>query len=80
MYNPGEIKEFCPESSYLRLSSNLFMNVMQKPRPDLAYGTVPGASRSDARFFLVFTCIWQGDVAKILEVPGATCNVNLSRE
>ena len=35
MYNPGEVKGFCPKSCYLRPSSNFFMNVMQKPGPDL---------------------------------------------
>ena len=28
-YNPGKLKRLCPESSYLRPSSNLLMNVMQ---------------------------------------------------
>ena len=40
--NPGEIKGFCSKSCYLRSSSNLFMNVMQEPGPDLTYGAVPG--------------------------------------
>ena len=30
--------------------------------------------------FLVFTYIWQEDVAKIPYVPGALCNVNPDRE
>ena len=29
MYNPGEIKGFCPENCFLRPSSNPFMNAMQ---------------------------------------------------
>ena len=65
MLNPGEIKNFCPKSCYLRPLSNLFMNVMQEPGPDLRYGTVPGALRSDGKTFLLVTYIWQEDVAKI---------------
>ena len=51
------------------------MNVMQYPGLDLPYGTVPGA-RAQTVTFLVFTCIWQKDVAKIPKVPGAPRNVN----
>ena len=29
-----------------------------------------------ARLFLVFTYIWQEDLAKISKVPGTPCNVN----
>ena len=43
MYNPDEIKDFCFKSFCLWLSSNLFMNVMQWPEPDLPYGREPGA-------------------------------------
>ena len=32
------------------------------------------------RLFLVFTYIWQEDVAKISKVPGAPRNVNPARE
>ena len=47
---------------------------------DLPYGTVPETLRSDGRtFFLVFTYIWQEDVAKILKVPRAPHNVNLAQ-
>ena len=35
---------------------------------------------SDSRTFLVFTYIWQEDVAKILQVPEAPRNVNPARE
>ena len=65
MYNLGEIKGFCPESCYLRLSSNLVLNEMQQPEPDLPYGTVPEPRAQMARLFLVFIYIWQEDVAKI---------------
>ena len=40
------------------------------------YGTVPGPPAQMVRLFLVFTYIWQEDVAKIPKVPGAPCNVN----
>ena len=76
MYNPGKIKGFSPKSCYLRSSSSLFINVMQQPGWDLSYGTVPEAPRSDGKNFLVFTYIWQEDVAKIPKVPGALHNKN----
>ena len=38
---------------------------------------VPGALRSDGKtLFLVYTYVWQEDVAKISKVPGAPRNVN----
>ena len=37
----------------------------------------PGALRSDGKtLFLVYTYVWQEDVAKIFKVPGAPRNVN----
>ena len=45
------------------------MNVMQQPGPHLFYGTVPGPRAQMVRLFLVFTYIWQEDVAKIPKVP-----------
>ena len=36
------------------------------------------APRSDGKTFLVFTYIWQEDVANIPKVPAAPCNVNRS--
>ena len=76
MCNPGEIKGFCSKSGYLRPSSNLFVNVMQKPGADLPYGSrVPGAPLSDGKIFLVFTFIWPEDFAKVSEVPGAPRNI-----
>ena len=39
------------------------------------------APRSDGEiFFLIFTYIWQEDVAKIPKVPGAQCDVNPARQ
>ena len=38
-----------------------------------------GALRSDSESFIVFTHIWQKDVAKISEVPRAVRNVNPAR-
>ena len=38
------------------------------------------ARRADGETFLVFTYIWQEDVAKISKVPGAPRNVNPVRE
>ena len=37
---------------------------------------MPGPRVQMVRLFLVFTYIWQEDVAKITKVPGATRNVN----
>ena len=51
MYNPGEINGFCLKSCYLRLLSDLFMNVMQQPEPDLLYSTDPRVPRSDGKTF-----------------------------
>ena len=57
------------------------MNVKQLPGPDLPWGTVPGAPRSDGKiFFGLFTYIWQEDVAIIPKIPGAPRNVNPARE
>ena len=80
MFNPGEIKGFCPKSCYLKPSSNLVLNVMQPPGPDLQYGSVPRAPHSDGKTFLVFSCIWLEDVAKISKAPGAQRNVNSARK
>ena len=71
MYNPGEAKGFYLKSFYLRPLSNLFMNVVQLPVPDLPLGTVPETPRSDGKIFCLFTYIWQEDVAIIPKVPGA---------
>ena len=80
MYYPAEIKGFYFKSCYLGLSSNLFKNVMQQPGRDLPNGAVPGALRSDGKtLFLVYTYVWQENVAKIFEVPGAPRNVNPAR-
>ena len=51
MHNSGEINNFCPKSCYLGPSSNLSMNVMQQPGPDLSYGTMPEAPRLDYKAF-----------------------------
>ena len=45
----------------------------------LWHSPVPGAPRSDGETFVVFTYIWQEDVAKISKVPGAPRNVNSAR-
>ena len=43
-------------------------------------GTVLGALRSDGNtLLLVYTYVWQEDVAKIFKVPGAPHNVNPAR-
>ena len=39
-----------------------------------------GALRSNLKIFLVFTYIWQKDVAKISKVPGAQRDVNSARQ
>ena len=51
MYILGEVKIFRPKSCYLRPLSNLFINVMQKPGPDLPYGRVLEAPCSDGKTF-----------------------------
>ena len=79
MYNQGEIKGLFPESCYLRPLSNLFMKVMEQLGRDLPNGTVPEPSAQLVGVFLVFTYIWQEDVAKIPKVPLATRNVNPAR-
>ena len=56
------------------------MNVMQQPAPYLACGTVPEPRAQIVGLLLVFTNIWQKNVAKILKVPGAPCNVNPAKE
>ena len=46
-------------------------------RADLPNGAVPGARvQNDGKTFLVFTYIWQEDVAKIFKVPGVSHIVN----
>ena len=53
---------------------------MQSPGWDLPYGTEPGALRSDGKtLFLVYTYIWQENVADISKVPGAPRNLNPAR-
>ena len=59
---------------------NLFMNVMQQPEPDLPYGTVPRPRAQMVRLVLVFTFIWQENVAKLPKVPGAPRTLNPTRE
>ena len=55
------------------------MNVMLQPGPDLFYDTVPGPQAQMVRLFLIFTYIWQEDLAKIPKVPRARRNVNPAR-
>ena len=35
--------------------------------------------QNDGKTFLLFTYIWQEDVANIFKVPGSRCNVNPAR-
>ena len=53
---------------------------MQQPGPDLFYGTVPGPPTQMVRLFFIFTYIWQEDLAKIPNVPGAKRDVNPARQ
>ena len=39
-----------------------------------------GAMRSNVKTFLIFTYIWQKDVAKMSKVPGAQRGVNSARQ
>ena len=52
---------------------------MQKPGPDLPHGIVLGSRAQMVKLFLVFTYVWQEDVAKITQVPGgnAQCKSGL---
>ena len=43
------------------------------------HSTSKGDRAQMVRLFLIFTCIWQEDVAKIFKVPRAPHNVNLAR-
>ena len=43
------------------------------------HGATAGASRADAKTFLVFPYIWQEDVAKIPKVAGFPRNANPAR-
>ena len=81
MHNPVEVTAgFCLKSCYHRPSTKFFMNIMQQPGPDLPYGTVPGASRSNGKTFFGFhPYIWQKDVAKISKVAKALHYVNPAR-
>ena len=56
------------------------MNVTLQPGQDLPDGTVPGTQRSDGETFLVYTYIWQKDVAIIFKLPGASRNITPARE
>ena len=53
---------------------------MQQLAPYLLYGTAPRPSALMVELFLVFTNIWQEDVAKIPKGPGAPRNVNPAKE
>ena len=73
MYNPGEIKDFCPKSCYPRPSSNPVINVMQQPRLIYYPAQFQGFRDQMVRHFLVFTCISHEGVVKIptvTEPPG----------
>ena len=50
MYNPGEIKGFCPESCYLRPSLT-FLLTSAIPEPDLPHDTVPEPRAQMVRLF-----------------------------
>ena len=77
MCNPGEVKGFLSfKSYYLMPFANVFINVMQLPESDLSLGTEPRGPRSDDKTFLVFTYIWQDDLAMIPKVPRAPRNIN----
>ena len=71
MYNPSEIKSFCPKTCFLKPSSNFLHERNAITRMDLSYGTVPGAGAQMVRLFLVFTYTWQEDVLNISEAPRA---------
>ena len=70
MYNPEEITSFCSKSCNLRPSSNLFTNVMQNQGRIYRMAQCQGPHAQMVRLFLVFTNIWQEDVAKIPKVQG----------
>ena len=80
MYNPGKIKSFFLKSCYLGPHVTFFINVMQQPESDLFHGTVPGPRAQMVRLFLVFTYIWQEDLAKIPKEPGAQRDINPARQ
>ena len=73
MYNQGEIKGFCPKSCYLCERNTITSAVF-------AYGTVPEPRAQIVELFLVFTYIWQEDIAKISKEPEAPRNVNPARK
>ena len=56
------------------------MNVMQKPRRDLLYGTVPGPRTQMVRFFFGLHRYEAERCCKNPRVPEATRNVNPARE
>ena len=76
MYNPSESNGFYSESCYFRLSSNLFINIMQYPGSDLPYDTVPGVPRSNGKTFFGFNLYLARRYCKIPKVQGAPRNVN----
>ena len=49
MYSLGEINSFVLNVANLSPSSNLLMNAMLEPEPDLPYATVPWAPHSDGK-------------------------------
>ena len=51
-----------------------------EPVSYLPYDIVPGSCAQILGLLLVFTYIWQEDVAKIVKVPGASRNVNPALE
>ena len=56
------------------------MNVMQRPGLGLSYGAVPEPRAQMVRLYLIFTYIWQEDLAKIPKMPDAQLNVNPARQ
>ena len=77
MHNSSEIKFFFLKvaSWCHRPSSNLFIILVELSGPGLPYGTVPDPYPQMITLFLVFTYIWQEDVAKISKISGAPRNV-----
>ena len=69
MYNQEEILKFLFQKLLPQALSNFFTNVTQNQAPIYYIAQSHGLLAQMIRLCLVFTYIWQEDIAKILKVP-----------
>ena len=79
MYNPSKIRGICPKSCYLRLSSNLLMNVMQQLARIQCMAQCQGPRAQMTRLILSSLIFGMRMLRKSPKVPRDPSNENSAR-